>query len=101
MIKTNVKFIVGSSKEVHEFENETLKFSRSSELMITNASDSESELFESLKIWRSFEKNKGERNYYTIITSAQTPVESFRKYRIKKVKEDIRCRVLNNQSSNR
>lgn len=85
----------GKEKSTHLFKNESIKVSRATKLWIQNNQDSESNFYETLKMWHGIDKNTKTQSYLTIQTSQPTQIESFRKYYIEKIDEEDQAITFN------
>lgn len=78
----------GKEKSTHTFEDEVLDISRATRLGISNLSDKESNLFETMKLWNQIDSDTNTTSYYEIKTENNSTVESFRKYYITSVNNE-------------
>ncbi|MEK4404918.1 hypothetical protein MKZ26_10905 [Sporosarcina sp. FSL K6-6792] len=81
----------GKEKSDHLFKNESTSITRATKLWIKNVSEEESNFFETIKMWYGIDKNTKTTSYYSITTSESTPVESFRKYYVEKINEEVQA----------
>jgi len=90
---TDISVIVenGKEKSEHLFESESASITRATKLWIKKIGEDESDFFETIKMWHGIDENTKTTSYYSITTSETTPVESFRKYYVQDIDEEVQA----------